>query len=74
MMTEHTKSIIAKAGGAQALAKRLGVSRQAVQKWHVIPAHWVRTIEDITGVPAEEIRPDIFGRPRLAAGPNRVAA
>ena len=47
--------------GASMLAEKLGISRQAVQQWRKVPVGRARTIERITGIPREELRPDIFG-------------
>lgn len=69
-----TKQLVAKAGGPKALAHRIGTSRQAVAKWDRVPAHWVRLLEELTGVPAEKIRPDVFGRPSRRGSGSAVAA
>lgn len=55
-----------KAGGISALARSLGVSRQAVFQWKRIPAERVLAIEVHTGVPRYELRPDLY--PRAEAG------
>lgn len=74
MMTkDQTKALVRMAGGPRRLAARIGTSRQAVAKWDRIPAHWVRLIEDMTGVPAEQIRPDIFGRSARGNGSSLAA-
>lgn len=62
-MNDVTKKVVNLAGGKVALAKRLGVTRQAVSKWTHVPAQWVRLLEELTGIPAEQMRPDIFARP-----------
>ena len=46
---------------ASELARRLGVSRQAVHLWRKVPPQHCRAIEQLTGIPAEEQRPDLFG-------------
>jgi len=75
MSKEMTKQLVLKAGGPRALANRIGTSRQAVAKWDRVPAHWVRLMEELTGVPAEKIRPDVFGRPsRVKPGNGAIAA
>lgn len=43
------------------LAKRIGVTPQAVLQWKVVPADRVLTVEEITGISRHELRPDIFG-------------
>jgi DNA-binding transcriptional regulator YdaS (Cro superfamily) len=42
------------------LAKLLGMSRQALSQWHTIPLHRLLDVERVTGVPKEELRPDIY--------------
>lgn len=51
---------VAKAGGMHALARALGIKFQSIQKWKKIPAERVLTIEHITGIPREKLRPDVF--------------
>lgn len=51
------------AGGQSALARRLGVTPQAVQQWcsgNRIPAGRVVEIEATCGVPREALRPDLY--------------
>jgi hypothetical protein len=43
------------------LSKYLGISRQAVCQWKVVPSEHVKKISFLTGLRCEEIRPDIFG-------------
>lgn len=62
MDKKATKELILKAGGPRSLANRIGTSRQAVAKWERVPAHWVMLLVELTGVPAEKIRPDVFAR------------
>lgn len=53
---------IARAGSARKLARMLGISMQAVIKWKTVPAHQIVPIEKATGVPREELRPDLYRR------------
>lgn len=48
------------AGGTTALASKLGISKQAVSMWGKIPAERVIAIEAATGIPREELRPDLY--------------
>lgn len=60
-ITAITKAIAA-AGGRTALARMLGVSGPAVvYQWEQtrVPAEYCPLIEEATGVPCEEIRPDV---------------
>lgn len=46
------------------IAKQLGVSRQKVWGWFQpgrrVPPRWVLDVEAATGIPKEQLRPDIF--------------
>lgn len=48
------------AGSASKLADDLGVSRQRVHQWYRVPAEMVRAVEKVTGVPAADLRPDLY--------------
>lgn len=48
-------------GTITSLAKLVGISRQGVSQWDVVPVHRVVDVERATGVPRAELRPDIFG-------------
>lgn len=61
---------IAAAGNASELARRLGIKVQSIQQWDRIPAERVVDIERVTGVPREELRPDLYER----ATPKRKRA
>jgi DNA-binding transcriptional regulator YdaS (Cro superfamily) len=57
------------AGGRKALAERIGVRVQAVEKWvrfDRIPAERVLTIERLTGVSRHKLRPDLYPRESAA--------
>lgn len=47
-------------GKIAALAEELGISRAAVSQWPRVPPDRVLEVERITGVPKEELRPDIY--------------
>lgn len=42
------------------LAGALGISYQAIQQWKKIPAERLVDIEKATGIPREELRPDLY--------------
>jgi DNA-binding transcriptional regulator YdaS (Cro superfamily) len=44
----------------RALARELGINYQAIQSWKRIPAERVLAIEAITGIPREQLRPDLY--------------
>lgn len=48
------------AGGAAALAVKLGISKQAVSDWLKCPHRRVLQVEALTGVPRTELRPDLY--------------
>ena len=50
-------------GGKAALAKHLGITKQAVGQWEQVPPDRVLAVEDATGVPCYEMRPDIYRVP-----------
>jgi DNA-binding transcriptional regulator YdaS (Cro superfamily) len=51
-------------GSYTALAAELGIDRNAIRRWHDVPDHWIIKIEHLTGVPREELRPDLYLAPR----------
>ncbi|CAK7193421.1 hypothetical protein COMNV_01636 [Commensalibacter sp. Nvir] len=56
----QVKEIIQKAGGCFRLSKSLGITHAAVRKWKTVPVKRLLAVERITGIPREELRPDIF--------------
>lgn len=48
------------------IARCLGVKKQAVSGWQQVPATRVRSVSEITGIPAWRLRPDIFEAPEAA--------
>ena len=53
---------ISAAGGPTALAKKLGVSKQAVCQWKRCPPGQVLAVEKLAGVSRYDLRPDIYGK------------
>jgi DNA-binding transcriptional regulator YdaS (Cro superfamily) len=51
-----------KLGGIVKLSTCLGLSRGAASQWSEIPVDHVARIEELTGIPREVLRPDIFRR------------
>lgn len=65
---QATKEAIGKAGGGAALARKLGLkSRQAVYQWTEVPPKHVLRVEEISGVPRHELRPDLYPADREPA-------
>lgn len=58
--TTALQRAIEAAGGLSKLAASLGISKQAVSQWDEVPPLKVLTVEEITGVPRHELRPDLY--------------
>lgn len=59
------KDIIEYASDTSIVAKAIQQNHQTIYYWKRVPAIHVRTIEKLTGIPREELRPDIFGKEEL---------
>lgn len=46
--------------GVSELAEKLDISKQAVSCWNRVPEKRVNLVSKITGIPVDELRPDIF--------------
>lgn len=55
-----TREAILASGGERALARKLKISRQAIWRWDSIPIKRLLDVERASGIPREELRPDIF--------------
>lgn len=42
------------------LATDLGISRIAIYHWKKVPAKWLIEIERQTGIPRQDLRPDLY--------------
>ena len=49
-----------KVGGIPKLARKLGVSRQAIYQWTEVPVERAADLERVTGIPRSRFRPDVF--------------
>src|ERR1700740_707167 len=49
-----------KVGGVPKLARRLGVSRQAIYQGTEVPVERAADLERVTGIPRSRFRPDVF--------------
>lgn len=54
------------AGSARALADGIGISEQAISQWDKIPLKRVLDVERATGIPRDDLRPDLFKAPSQA--------
>jgi DNA topoisomerase VI subunit B/DNA-binding transcriptional regulator YdaS (Cro superfamily) len=57
--SEALRRAKAAAGNAASLALKLGITRQAISCWVCVPATRVLDVERITGIPRQELRPDM---------------
>lgn len=48
-------------GSGQVLAEQIGMKRQAVSGWLIVPAERVLAVEAATGISPHDLRPDVFG-------------
>ena len=48
------------AGGLAGLAEALAITKQAVSQWQRCPAERLVDVERASGVPREELRPDLY--------------
>lgn len=56
-----------------AVGRACGVSYQAVGDWSTVPAKHVAICEQLSGIPAETIRPDVFWPDRVPQTVHGVA-
>ena len=54
--------IIKRAGGISALARALGIRHNAIYSWKRVPAERVLAVEEATGIPRSDLRPDLYPR------------
>lgn len=71
---EATQEAIKAAGGPTNLGRELGISRQAVEQWRLVPPERVLDVERITGVSRYRLRPDIYGAAPLDLKSHRRAS
>lgn len=61
-MKDKFQDFIKQKGMKAKLARELGLTRAAICFWKRVPVYRVREVEKLTGIPREELRPDIFGK------------
>jgi|APFre7841882654_1041346.scaffolds.fasta_scaffold217292_2 DNA-binding phage protein len=52
--------VFRKCGNMSNLARKLGLTRQAISKWDRVPLAHIKQIADLTGMTRESLRPDIY--------------
>lgn len=67
MRDEPVQKAINAVGSASELGKRLGITSQAISQWQRIPIRKLIEIEAATGIPREQLRPDLYRQPEVAA-------
>ena len=60
-------AVIEEGGGVTELARRLctkkrRITKAAVSRWVVVPTHWIRRVQKVTGLSLVKIRPDLYER------------
>ena len=60
-MIEIVSKAAEKVGGVTKLAAAIGIKHNAFYVWKEIPAKRVIAISKATGIPREELRPDLYG-------------
>jgi DNA-binding transcriptional regulator YdaS (Cro superfamily) len=59
-MNEGLRQAIERAGSQVKLARLLGITHQAVNKWTTVPVHHLIEIERLTGIHRSLLRPDLY--------------
>ncbi len=49
------------------LAEAIGISPSAISMWSRIPAERLMDVSRATGIPPEELRPDLYAQPEAIA-------
>ncbi|MBF0857625.1 hypothetical protein HKD24_00135 [Gluconobacter sp. LMG 31484] len=58
--------IRARRGAVTAIAKKCGISKAAVSKWGRVPKWHLDAVSELTGLPVDQLRPDLFCETRAA--------
>jgi len=62
------------AGGVGDLARLIGISQPSVSNWARVPAERVVSVEAVTGVDREILRPDLYGGKKMAGDIDEMDA
>ena len=61
MDISHGMALLKAKRGAQAkVARAVGLTRGAVTQWQQVPAEMVVKAEEASGIPREQLRPDLY--------------
>jgi DNA-binding transcriptional regulator YdaS (Cro superfamily) len=74
MVDSGVQKAVTAAGSRAALARGLKVTRAAISLWPRVPSARVIAVENLTGVPRHELRPDLYPPPRRAHPRRKEAA
>lgn len=56
-----TRQAIRKAGGPTVVGRALGISRQAVHQWRIVPHQYLTQVAAMANMPERDIRSDFEG-------------
>ncbi|MBB2189185.1 hypothetical protein HLH34_04300 [Gluconacetobacter azotocaptans] len=72
-MNETVRRVIDAAGGPTALARHLGIKIPSLYSWRRIPAERVNAVHAVTGIPREDLRPDLFAPGQYPVDSSRAS-
>jgi len=58
--TPELIDVISAVGSLSELARQLGLTRQAVSHWDKVPIKYLRVVSEMTKIPREKLRPDLY--------------
>jgi len=58
------------AGGVAQLARKIGIAQPSVSSWNRVPVGTVIAVEAATGVPRQQLRPDLYSEPAVPDNPD----
>ena len=67
------KTAIETVGGVRALASLIGLSPHTIYRWRRVPAERIVRIEEVTDVPRDVLRPDLYEGWKRQAPPKPLA-
>lgn len=70
MQDDALRRAVKAAGGPTKFAAALGINRQAIWQWKKCPINRIVEVEKISGIPREELRPDLYRLMHRAQDPK----